>query len=516
MKSAISQFHLLNTKVNRDILRQKGQFWTPEWVAKAMVNYVIEDSNLVFDPAFGKGAFYLALDDIITKSQTRVNFYGIDIDSQLVQEAKEHFSKSLESCKVELRDFIKNPPNQLFKSIVANPPYIRHHRLSEQVKMLTKNISINALGKTIDGRAGIHVFFLIQSLKLLELNGKLAFIMPSDTCEGIFAQPLWHWITQNYCLECVATFSPDATPFPNVDTNPIIFFIRNAPPKKRFVWLNVIQPLTEDLSIFVSSKFKLNNFPSLKIVERDLSEALSTGLSRDPEYSTTSKYSLLDFATVMRGIATGANEFFFLTRDKAVDIKIPKELLIPAIGRTRDVIGFYLTTDSISELDRKGRPTLLFAPDSRKIEDFSPEVQRYLKQGEQKGLPNRALISSRKPWYKMEQRSIPPFLFAYLGRRNARFIRNLAEVAPLTGFLCVYPRSDNPDYVDKLWNILKHPDTLKNLNQIGKSYGSGAIKIEPRALEKLPLPEFLVHQYGMDNSRVGQIPTTLEELGNTI
>jgi hypothetical protein len=32
---------------------------------------------------------------------------------------------------------------------------------------------------------------------------------------------------------------------------------------------------------------------------------------------------------------------------------------------------------------------------------------------------------------------------------------------------------------------------------IGKSYGDGAVKVEPRSLEKLPIPENVIEQSGM-------------------
>lgn len=97
------------------------------------------------------------------------------------------------------------------------------------------------------------------------------------------------------------------------------------------------------------------------------------------------------------------------------------------------------------------------------------------------------LISTRRPWYKMEVRRVPSILFAYLGRRNARFVRNLAAVVPLTAFLCVCPFRESPDFIAKLWTVLRHPQTLANLRLVGISYGGGAIKVEPRALERLPL-----------------------------
>ncbi len=119
----------------REILRNKGQFWTPSWVADAMITYVAPRSELIFDPATGKGAFYVALQN--TYNSTK-KFYGIDIDPLVLKE--QHYSNP--NCTVNCRDFIKNPPNMKFMSIIANPPYIRHHRIDKK----TKTESINVPG----------------------------------------------------------------------------------------------------------------------------------------------------------------------------------------------------------------------------------------------------------------------------------------------------------------------------------------------------------------------------------
>jgi hypothetical protein len=124
-------------------------------------------------------------------------------------------------------------------------------------------------------------------------------------------------------------------------------------------------------------------------------------------------------------------------------------------------------------------------------------LRNYLSKGEKLGLPQKPLISQRKPWYKTEIRRVPPFLFAYLGRRNVRFIRNTAGIIPLTGFLCVYPKSEEKEFVERLWKILNHPDTISNLALIGKSYGDGAVKVEPRALERLPIPDNVIEEAGL-------------------
>src|SRR3990172_7227178 len=121
MKIAIHQ--KLPTKwKEREKLRDKGQFWTPDWVAEPMIAYVTQNADLVFDPGVGKGAFYTALKKVAPKKK----FFGTDIDAEIIDEARKEgiFSKN---AKLEVRDFILNPPKKFFKAIVANPPYIRHH-----------------------------------------------------------------------------------------------------------------------------------------------------------------------------------------------------------------------------------------------------------------------------------------------------------------------------------------------------------------------------------------------------
>ena len=478
---------------DREILRDKGQFWTPSWVAEAMTSYVSNDTDLIFDPATGRGAFFEALLKI---GKSNISFFGTDIDSDVLSDEIYKHEKAL----VEERDFIKMPPQRKFKSIIANPPYIRHHRIDTETKFFLKQLSTRITGKAIDGRAGYHIYFLIQALSLLEENGKLAFIMPADTCEGKFAKNLWQWISENFCIECTITFDETATPFPNVDTNAVVFLIRNSKPENNLFWVKANKSYSTDLFDFISSGFQQNNFETLEIINRDLKEAITTGLSRPPHNSDGFKFHLSDFANVMRGIATGANEFFFLTSEQIKELNIPNGFFKRAIGRTKDTTENILRAIDIENLDKNNRPTFLFSINGHKT--FPESVFDYLKIGENMGLPDRSLIKQRKPWYKMEERKAPPLLFAYLGRRSTRFIKNEAKVLPLTCFLCVYPIYDDREYVDNLWQALNHPDTLENLRLVGKSYGSGAIKVEPSNLNKLPIHEHVVRQFNINRPRV--------------
>ena len=205
---------------------------------------------------------------------------------------------------------------------------------------------------------------------------------------------------------------------------------------------------------------------------------------------------------MVRGIATGANEFFFFTREQVKSLGLAPRFFIRAIGRTRDCREDVLRPSTLEQLDLAGRPTWLLNLDNTPKERLPASLRSHLESGEQQQFHRRSLIQSRRPWYKMEQRTPPPILFAYLGRRDCRFILNEAGVVPLTGFLCVYPWDTNREAVRRLWRALNHPDTLQNLAFAGKSYGGGAVKVEPRQLDNLEIPESVLREVGLKSPEV--------------
>ena len=338
-------------------------------------------------------------------------------------------------------------------------------------------------------------------MSLLARGGRLSFIIPADTFEGVFSPKLWGWIGDNYRIDAVITFAPGASPFPGVDTNAVVIMLENAKPQRNLWWTQIQIPSPNDLKRWVISGFDAGTTNSFYARPRSLAEAKRTGFSRTPQTEIYDGPILGDYARVMRGIATGANEFFFVTRAQAYELEIPSKFFIPAIGRTRDVETEIITPATLDKLDAKGRPTLLLSLDGG-AERLPVALRTHIERGEAEGLHLRALIKTRRPWYKMETRAIPPILFAYLGRRSVRFIRNRAGIVPLTGFLCLYPHNCEEASIERLWQLLRRPDVVDNLAKIGKFYGDGAIKVEPRSLENLPLPADIIERSGLKSMRL--------------
>ena len=477
-----------NEKPNVNDVRTKGQVWTPRWVADAMAVYLGKScSDSLLDPAVGPGILLLAARQEVQELGPVVAY---EIDESVLSEktTDTSFSKS-DISDFRFTDFILDGSKFEVASVIANPPYLRHHKIPGRVKERCQEIAKEGLGISIDARAGLHVFFLIKALSHLKLGGKLSFLLPADTFEGVFAKSLWGAIAQKYHIEGVLTFDREASAFPGVDTNASVVFIQKSKPTGNFRWLRWIGKDPEDLPRAV--RLILNGQESeadsigLQTKELPVMQAIDAGFSRLHTSEPKNGVALTEFATVMRGVATGSNEFFAMTKKRTLELGLNEELFVRTISRVRDASQPIITLDFLNHLDSLGRPTYLLSLDQNSKVDES--LQRYLESGEREGVNKGSLVSMRKKWFFMEKRKPVPILFAYLGRRNNRFIDAQTELTPLTGFLCVYPKTG----VDKqkLISALNHPLSIQELSRIGKSYGGGAVKVEPGGLRKMIIPE---------------------------
>ena len=489
----------------REALRVKGQFWTPPWLAKVMAGWVTQDRpEVLFDPAVGPGTFFAAAREAGFAGELQ----GFELHSNAFADGWKLGLKPDDFRHVRIADFISTSLPEKFPAIVSNPPYIRHHRLTQEQKLELKQLAQNHLGFSLDGRVGLHVFFLLKCLAQLAPGGRLAFLLPADVCEGISSSAFWNRICQQHRLVAAVTFADEAAPFPIVDTNAMVFLFTKEAPQEKILWLRVCKRDAGAISAALDDG-KPNDAAGL--CHRKLTEAVKTGLSRPPREQNNFGTPLSCFAKVVRGIATGGNEFFFLTREQLRSHNLPERFFRRAIGRTRDCPSDRLAMADLDRLEAIGRATWLLNLADEAGEKLPSQLQAYLESGKRAGLPNRSLIKTRRPWYKMEKRTPPPILFAYLGRRDCRFILNEANVVPLTGFLCVYPWDTTQAGVKKLWRALNHPDTLVNLSFVSKSYGGGALKTEPRQLDQLEIPQSVLDEVGLNSLKPISQPMLLDK-----
>ena len=93
---------------------------------------------------------------------------GTELDPEALRLAQKSGLTKADLANVQIRDFALNPPDKQYPAIVGNPAYIRHHRLSVEAKCQLKAFSATLLGKPLDGRAGLHLYFFCRHCSILK------------------------------------------------------------------------------------------------------------------------------------------------------------------------------------------------------------------------------------------------------------------------------------------------------------------------------------------------------------
>jgi hypothetical protein len=219
--------------------------------------------------------------------------------------------------------------------------------------------------------------------------------------------------------------------------------------------------------------------------------------------SHDSTFCLSDLFKIKRGIATGANKFFVLTLEQIATHQLPPQFLKPILPSPR-----YLENDEILA-ENNGNPQItkrLFLLDcalsEQEIRTDHPHLWRYLQLGQEQEIDQRYLCRHRTRWYEQEHRPPAPLLCTYMGRNAQpfRFIRNHSRATAPNVYLMLYPTpllqrqlAQDDALLQSIWEWLTgvQGETLK---RIGRSYGGGLFKLEPKELGQLSIGKCIIQQ----------------------
>ncbi len=479
----------LDAKKTQAERNRLGQFATPTILARDILKFAVtllgaEQPIRFLDPAIGTGSFFSALLHTVAEEQIGAA-KGFDLDPHYGAPAKALWRET--ALDLDIEDFTKAvppaPESQKFNMVICNPPYVRHHHIHNLEKLRLQAAAKAACGFHISGLAGLYCYFLGLSHPWMRQGAVAGWLAPSEFMDVNYGEAVKRYLLHKVTLIRIHRFAPDDAQFDDaLVSSAVVWFRNNPPPPNHAVEFtfgrSLLAPaLSRKVAASVlSSEPKWTRFP--------ISEA---------RISTT-RHHLSDFFTIKRGIATGDNKFFILSRDQIVARSLPWEAFRPILPSPR-----YISTDRI-EAGQGGIPILdrqLFLLDCRlpeiKLKAKYPKLWDYLEEGKEEAA-KRCLCRSRKVWYFQEERSPAPILCTYLGRsdtksgRPFRFILNLSQATAANVYLLLYPKpivanaiARNPALLPEIWRDLNdlHPDSL--LSE-GRVYGGGLHKLEPNEL----------------------------------
>jgi methylase of polypeptide subunit release factors len=485
--------------------RRIGQFWTQEQIAEWMIAWLCQSNpKCLADVGCGAGMFLRKAAQRLERTSNETVLYGCDISPLLTNLALVAFRaqpgyQESASLTLQVQDYLNTPLPINADAVICNPPYTRHHHIPPAVKDSLYAYFKQRLQLEVPRQATLALYFLLKIIAELPMGGRAAVIVPMEVLDARYGRAAKRILCQYTSLSAIVNFAPQMNAFHKVDVGASILFLQkgyNDRSQVRHLTLNTLPTTEEFLACLDAQQLTTGPLPfgSLMVQPQEaLPEApkwfhIATRRAADAEQQNSQMViPLKHLVKVVRGIATGANQFFVLPTEEVKRHRL-EAFVVRTIQRNREVQSLFLDEERWQNLSAEGKGVWLLYLNGREVSTH-PELNAYLQSGESEGYHLRSLVQTRRRWHAMEQRDIPAIFFTILTRGNPRFILNQAGVRPLNMFSLLYPHRSviEANATELLWALLNSSFSLSRLHSVSRTYGGNTLKVEPRELDNLPV-----------------------------
>jgi type I restriction-modification system DNA methylase subunit len=349
-----------------------------------------------------------------------------------------------------------------FDCIVGNPPYTRQEEISE-IAPEDKKYKIGLIQKAlldmkgrkiaeISKRAGIHAYFFIHGIKFLKNGGRFGFIVSNSWLDVDYGKGLQEFFLKNYKILSIIESKVERW-FEDADINTCIVILEKCADGSlrnenlvRFVYLKKrlsdFIPAVSDM--WMKSKERIERIDDLRktvlfhdevyenedlrIFPKRQKELWEEGFDPEEQKYVGAKWGkylrapdiffkilkkgkdkfvpLKGIADVRFGIKTGANEFFYLTKEEIEKWEIEKEFWMHKDEKGNWVPNYVIKSPRecksiiVKPEDLKYR-VLMIHKDKKDLK--GKRVLDYIHWGERKGFHKRPTCESRRRWYELQE-----------------------------------------------------------------------------------------------------------------
>ncbi len=481
--------YIIETPLNHR--KTYGQFFTPAFIAKIMIKWILGiEPRHILDPAFGLGVFYEALNQL--NSQKYINFTGYEIDERILSYIN---LRKNDNLIIHNSDYLESKLSR-YDGIICNPPYMRFQKFLKRhdiLPNLEKQIGVKLLGY-----ANIASIFLVKSIKELNINGRLAYIMPFEFFNAGYGKEIKRILLENNLLKQIVIFDNEKDIFPDAITTVCILFCENNNQDNGIKITSVAEKdeLDEihDIGEYVHETINASDLP----INTKWTPVITNSLKKQPLPEDFCNFSL--YGAFKRGIATGANDFFALNKSKIEAYGLSENNMRKCITKSVQIRKSVFTESDFQFLFNADKP--VFCLDVADAVD--DKARNYIELGERLGYHKKYLTRNRNPWYKLEQRKPAPILFGVFNRGRLKVIRNLTDVINFTCYHSFYPNMFGRQFIDKIFIYLLSDIGQKIIGNNKRSYGDKLDKFEPNDLNECSCPNMEQFEK-MDNEEVERI-----------
>jgi len=481
----------------QDERRKLGAYYTPDGLSKVLSDWAIQcPTDTVLEPSFGGCGFLNAAKErflALGCNEPRKNIFGCDIDPIAFRYLADVLGSPVDLSRFIQQDFLKleSPENwpQKFRSILANPPYISYQALGTEQRQRLSKMSWPTPG--LGGRASLWAYFVARSISMLDNGGRMALVLPGAFLQANYAKPIRTYLKMEFerCAAIVLRermFLDEGT---DEETVVVLAAGHKLNPKLPSIQVGEAKSLSDIENQILSwdnGEWKECR-PECRPAELSLDRVALEINSKIRELDICHK--IKNMAKIQIGVVTGANNFFVLGNEELADADLCESDCVPILSKFIGAKGLRFDDADHSAFVGDGKRGFLI--DTVQVPPSSCVVTYLSTFGEDRknGI---STFKKRKIWSAPNDGNFPDAFFPVMHHDGPRIVLNQSKSTCTNTIHRVYFDESINSRMRKLMAI----SILTTFSQVsaelvGRRYGSGVLKHEPREAEKIEilLPE---------------------------
>lgn len=468
--------------------KARGAFFTPAALCRYVADWAVRAAgDHVLEPSCGEAAFLLAAGERLdTLSRAtgvpRGNLDGVELHESSAREAERLVRAAGHEVQVQVSDFFLVTPTGTYNAVVGNPPYVRYQDFSGTARSRSREAALRA-GVPLTGLASSWAAFTVHAALFLKAGGRLGLVLPAELLTVNYAAEVRRFLMERFARVRLVLFTERV--FPGV-LEEVVLLLADGYEQGPADHCELHQVRTaEDLSTpaGVARLWKPQTADGKWTPSLMSTSALAAYIAVEAAGDFT---TLHEWGETTLGMVTGNNRYFALSPARARELGLRSgELLALSPPGSSHLRGLTFTASAYGALGAGGSATLLFRPPG----EPSAAARAYIEAGERLDVDAAYKCQVRSPWWRVPLVKPADLLLTYMNADTPRLCTNRKAAYHLNSVHGVYLRPGLRQLgMDVLPLATLNSMTLLGAETVGRAYGGGMLKLEPKEADLLPVP----------------------------
>jgi adenine-specific DNA-methyltransferase len=466
--------------------KERGAFFTPPAITRFISKWAIRNhDDRVLEPAAGDAAFLVSaverLRELAPPDRSSPIVHGVEIHAHSADVARRRVADAGGKADIQLSDFFAIKPDATFDAVIGNPPYIRYQDFTGEARARAREAAIRG-GISLTGLASSWAAFTVHSALFLKAGGRLAFVLPAELLSVNYAAPVRKFLFNHFRDVHLVLF--DEQVFPEAEADVVLLLAdgyREGPADharirqtKNAATLETLGPGQSWTPADPAAKWtsSLVDARTVNLLQSLYAKGLYTNLE--------------SWGDTTLGMVTGNNKYFTLSPQRVTELGLrSEELLSVSPPGSSHLRGLSLSNSLLKRLGEDGNAIHLFYPS----DPPSTAAAAYIADGHRTGVDTAYKCRVRKIWYRVPLVSPADLLLTCMNADTPRITENAARARHLNSVHGVYLNEKDRTVGRELLPVASlNSITLLHAELVGRAYGGGILKIEPKEADVWAMP----------------------------